>query len=84
MEIGAMIASGVGIAAAAGVGVSMLRAATTYKAKPTKDADGYPQENADVERFEASESQEEPIMMEHPTMEVPEGFTLYDETDQEV
>ena len=32
----------VGIAAAAGVGVSMLRAATTYKAKPMKDAEGYP------------------------------------------
>lgn len=42
------------------------------------------QENADVEKFEASESQEAPVMMEHPAMEVPEGFTLYDETDQEV
>ena len=38
MSLGSMIAGGVGIAAAAGVGVSMLRAATTYKAKPIKDA----------------------------------------------
>ena len=42
MAIGSMIAGGVGIAAAAGVGISMLRAATTYKAKPMKDAEGYP------------------------------------------
>ena len=47
MAIGSMIAGGIGIAAAAGVGVSMLRAATTYKAKPMKDLDGYPEEKAD-------------------------------------
>ena len=51
MAIGSMIAGGVGIAAAAGVGISMLRAATTYKAKPMKDLDGYPDEKADVERY---------------------------------
>lgn len=51
MAIGSMIAGGVGIAAAAGVGVSMLRAATTYKAKPDKDAGNYPVENVDVERY---------------------------------
>ena len=51
MSIGSIIAGGVGIAAAAGVGVSMLRAATTYKAKPSKDAEQYPVENADVERY---------------------------------
>ena len=51
MAIGSMIAGGIGIAAAAGVGVSMLRAATTYKVKPMKDAEGYPDEKADVERY---------------------------------
>ncbi len=40
-----------GILAAAGVGVSMVRAATTYKAKPATVNEALPKENVDVDRF---------------------------------
>ena len=40
-----------GIVAAAGVGVSMVRAATSYKAKPAEAGGTFEKENVDVERF---------------------------------
>ncbi len=42
---------GVGALAAAGIGVSMVRAATTYKAKPVSSGEIFEKENVDVERF---------------------------------
>lgn len=40
------------------------------------------EENRDIEEFEASEPQEDPIMV-GPVMDAPEGFTLYDDSDEE-
>jgi hypothetical protein len=40
-----------GLVAAAGVGVSMVRAATTYKAKPVETNEALPKENVNVDRF---------------------------------
>lgn len=40
-----------GIVAAAGVGVSMVRAATSYKAKPVATNEALPKEKVDVDRF---------------------------------
>ena len=40
------------------------------------------EENQDIEEFESSEPQEDPIMV-GPVMDTPEGFTLYDESDEE-
>ena len=45
------ILAGTGAIAAAGIGVSMVRAATTYKAKPVAEVDKLPPEEVDVERF---------------------------------
>ncbi len=45
------VMKGLGIAAAAGVGVSMVRAATTYKAKPVEAGEQLPPEKVDVERY---------------------------------
>ena len=41
------------------------------------------QENSDIEPHGGSELAESPIMIEHPSIEVPEGFTPYDETEEE-
>lgn len=46
-----LVAKGIGLAAAAGVGVSMVRAATTYKAEKVSDSAQLPPENVDVERY---------------------------------
>lgn len=51
MKKSKIIASGVGIAAAASVGVSMVRAATTYKAKPVAESDKLEAEKVDVDRY---------------------------------
>ena len=51
MKKTSVIKKGLGIAAAAGVGVSMVRAATTYKSKPVSDADTLPPENVDLDRY---------------------------------
>jgi carboxypeptidase PM20D1 len=45
------VIKGLGIAAAAGVGVSMVRAATTYKAKPVEAGEQLAPEKVDVERY---------------------------------
>lgn len=45
------VLKGLGIAAAAGVGVSMVRAATTYKAKPVEAGEQLPPEKVDLDRF---------------------------------
>ncbi len=45
------VLKGAGILAAAGVGVSMVRAATTYKAKPVEADTSLEPEKVDVERF---------------------------------
>lgn len=51
MKKSSVIAKGVGLLAATGVGVSMYRAATTYKAKPVESTSAFEKENVDVERF---------------------------------
>ena len=45
------ILAGVGAVAGAGLGVSMVRAATTYKAKPIEQSQMLPPEKVDVDRF---------------------------------
>lgn len=45
------ILKGAGLAVGAGVGVSMVRAATTYKAKPVTSTEALPDENVDLERY---------------------------------
>ena len=45
------VIKGLGIAAAAGVGVSMVRAATTYKAKPVESGEQLAPEKVDVDRY---------------------------------
>lgn len=45
------ILAGAGVVAGAGVGVSMVRAATTYKAKPVSQAEKLPDEKVDVDRY---------------------------------
>ncbi len=51
MKKAKIIKTGLGVAALAGVGVSMVRAATTYKAKPIENANIGEEEKVDVERF---------------------------------
>ncbi len=51
MKKSKIIKTGLGVAALAGVGVSMVRAATTYKAKPVENANIGAEEKVDVERF---------------------------------
>ena len=51
MKKSKIIKTGLGVAALAGVGVSMVRAATTYKAKPSENANIGEEEKEDVERF---------------------------------
>ena len=45
------VAKGLGVAAVAGVGVSMVRAATTYKAKPVENSESLQPENVDLDRY---------------------------------
>lgn len=45
------VIKGLGVAAAAGVGISMVRAATTYKAKPVEAGEQLTPEKVDVDRF---------------------------------
>ena len=51
MKKSKIIKTGLGVATLAGVGVSMVRAATTYKAKPIGNANNGADEEVDVERF---------------------------------
>ena len=51
MKKSKIIKTGLGVAALAGVGVSMVRAATTYKAKPIENVNLGKEEKVDVERF---------------------------------
>ena len=51
MKKSKIIKTGLGVAALAGVGVSMVRAATSYKAKPVDNANIGEEEKVDVERF---------------------------------
>lgn len=51
MKKSKIIKTGLGVAALAGVGVSMVRAATTYKAKPVENKNIGEEEKVDVERF---------------------------------
>ena len=51
MKKSKIIKTGLGIAALAGVGVSMVRAATTYKATPVDNTNKGEEEKVDVERF---------------------------------
>lgn len=45
------ILTGLGVAAAAGIGTSMVRAATTYKAKPVEAGEQLPPEKVDLDRY---------------------------------
>lgn len=45
------VLKGLGVAAAAGVGISMVRAATTYKAKPVEEGEQLAPEKVDLDRF---------------------------------
>ena len=45
------VMTGLGVAAAAGIGVSMVRAATTYKSKPVSESKVLPPENVDLDRY---------------------------------
>ena len=45
------VLKGLGVAAAAGVGISMVRAATTYKAKPVEVGEQLAPEKVDLDRF---------------------------------
>ena len=51
MKKSKIIKTGLGVVALAGVGVSMVRAATTYKAKPIDNTNIGEEEKVDVERF---------------------------------
>ena len=51
MKKSKIIKTGLGVAALAGVGVSMVRAATTYKADPIVNSSDSVEEQVDVERF---------------------------------
>ena len=51
MKKSKIIKKGLGVAALAGVGVSMVRAATTYKANPIVNSSDSVEEQVDVERF---------------------------------
>lgn len=51
MKKSKIIKTGLGVAALAGVGVSMVRAATTYKAEPVVNSSSSAEEKVDVERF---------------------------------
>ncbi len=51
MKKRSVIAAGLGAAALTGVGVSMFRAATTYKAEPVSDAQQSEKESVDLERY---------------------------------
>ena len=51
MKKSKIIKTGIGVATLAGVGVSMVRAATTYKAKPIENTNIGEAEKVDVERF---------------------------------
>ncbi len=51
MKKSKIIKTGLGVATLTGVGVSMVRAATTYKAKPVEKANIGAEEKVDVERF---------------------------------
>ena len=51
MKKSKIIKKGLGVVALAGVGVSMVRAATTYKATPVDNANMGEEEKVDVERF---------------------------------
>ncbi len=51
MKKSKIIKTGLGVAALTGVGVSMVRAATTYKAKPIDNTTTIEEEKVDVERF---------------------------------
>ena len=51
MKKSKLIKTGLGVAALAGVGVSMVRAATSYKAKPVDNKNSCEEEKVDVERF---------------------------------
>ncbi len=50
-EIAKYVLEGVGALAAAGVGVSMLRAATTYKSKPVSESSDLEAEKVDLDRY---------------------------------
>lgn len=45
------VLAGLGIAAAAGIGTSMVRAATTYKSKPVEAGEQLPPEKVDLDRY---------------------------------
>ena len=51
MKKSKIIKTGIGLGAIAGVGISMVRAATTYKANPVSDNANLQKENVDVDRF---------------------------------
>ncbi len=51
MKKSSLIKKGIGLAAVTGVGVSMVRAATTYKAEPVSTSSIGDEEKVDVERF---------------------------------
>lgn len=51
MKKSKVFATGLGVAAATGVAVSMVRAATTYKAEPISDADKLEPEKVDIDRY---------------------------------
>ena len=51
MKKSKVIATGLGVAAATGTAVSMVRAATTYKAKPVSDGQKLEAEKVDVDRY---------------------------------
>ena len=51
MKKSKIIKTGIGLGAIAGVGISMVRAATTYKANPVSDNANLQKETVDVDRF---------------------------------
>ena len=51
MKKSKVFATGLGVAAATGTAVSMVRAATTYKAKPVSDGQKLEAEKVDVDRY---------------------------------
>lgn len=51
MKKSKIIKTGIGLGAIAGVGISMVRAATTYKANPVSDKANIQKETVDVDRF---------------------------------
>ncbi len=50
-SIATYVLGGVGALAGAGIGISALRAATTYKSKPIKDSANLEKENVDLDRY---------------------------------